>query len=161
MRSTDVRGGPDWRRRESNSRVKGDGIDVELPQQLPPKCSVDLHAPWTSANDHRLQPFAGSSVAARMEVAKTPPSAKSDSDRNRHCLKRRATLWRACRPEPSLMASTGRGLRAKDTQICTAFSFRDTPMKTTLDLDDTLLARARALAARQRSSLTRLIEEGL
>jgi hypothetical protein len=96
-----------------------------------------------------------------MEVAKTPPSAKSDSDRNRHCLKRRATLWRACRPEPSLMASTGRGLRAKDTQICTAFSFRDTPMKTTLDLDDTLLARARALAARQRSSLTRLIEEGL
>jgi len=34
-------------------------------------------------------------------------------------------------------------------------------MKTTLDLDDTLLARAKALAARQRTSLTRLIEEGL
>jgi hypothetical protein len=35
------------------------------------------------------------------------------------------------------------------------------PMKTTLDLNDTLLASAKSLAARQRSSLTRLIEEGL
>jgi hypothetical protein len=34
-------------------------------------------------------------------------------------------------------------------------------MKTTLDLDDRLLADAKALAARQRTSLTRLIEEGL
>lgn len=34
-------------------------------------------------------------------------------------------------------------------------------MKTTLDLNDALLADARALAARQRTSLTRLIEEGL
>ena len=34
-------------------------------------------------------------------------------------------------------------------------------MKTTLDLNDALLANAKALAARQRSSLTRLIEEGL
>jgi hypothetical protein len=34
-------------------------------------------------------------------------------------------------------------------------------MKTTLDLNDTLLANAKSLAARQRSSLTRLIEEGL
>lgn len=34
-------------------------------------------------------------------------------------------------------------------------------MKTTLDLNDALLARAKALAARQRTSLTRLIEEGL
>jgi hypothetical protein len=34
-------------------------------------------------------------------------------------------------------------------------------MKTTLDLNDTLLAKAKALAARQRTSLTRLIEEGL
>jgi hypothetical protein len=34
-------------------------------------------------------------------------------------------------------------------------------MKTTLNLDDALLARAKALAARQRTSLTRLIEEGL
>jgi hypothetical protein len=34
-------------------------------------------------------------------------------------------------------------------------------MKTTLDLNDTLLARAKAMAARQRTSLTRLIEEGL
>jgi hypothetical protein len=34
-------------------------------------------------------------------------------------------------------------------------------MKTTLDLNDELLANAKALAARQRISLTRLIEEGL
>ena len=34
-------------------------------------------------------------------------------------------------------------------------------MKTTLDLNDTLLANAKSLAARQRTSLTRLIEEGL
>jgi hypothetical protein len=34
-------------------------------------------------------------------------------------------------------------------------------MKTTLDINDSLLASAKALAARQRTSLTRLIEEGL
>ena len=34
-------------------------------------------------------------------------------------------------------------------------------MKTTLDINDALLAKAKALAARQRTSLTRLIEEGL
>ncbi len=34
-------------------------------------------------------------------------------------------------------------------------------MKTTLDINDQLLADAKALAARQRTSLTRLIEEGL
>ena len=34
-------------------------------------------------------------------------------------------------------------------------------MKTTLDINDTLLANAKALAARQRTSLTQLIEEGL
>lgn len=34
-------------------------------------------------------------------------------------------------------------------------------MKTTLDLNDQLLASAKALAAQQRTSLTRLIEEGL
>jgi hypothetical protein len=34
-------------------------------------------------------------------------------------------------------------------------------VKTTLDLDDDLLARAKALAARERTSLTTLIEEGL
>ncbi len=34
-------------------------------------------------------------------------------------------------------------------------------MKTTLDINDTLLANAKALAAQQRTSLTRLIEEGL
>lgn len=34
-------------------------------------------------------------------------------------------------------------------------------MKTTLDIDDQLLADAKALAARQRGSLSRLIEEGL
>lgn len=34
-------------------------------------------------------------------------------------------------------------------------------MKTTLDLNDQLLATAKILAAQQRTSLTRLIEEGL
>lgn len=34
-------------------------------------------------------------------------------------------------------------------------------MKTTLDINDQLLASAKALAAQQRTSLTRLIEEGL
>ena len=34
-------------------------------------------------------------------------------------------------------------------------------MQTTLDLDDQLLADAKALAAQQRTSLTRLIEEAL
>lgn len=34
-------------------------------------------------------------------------------------------------------------------------------MKTTLDLNDRLLIEAKTLAAQQRSSLTRLIEEGL
>jgi hypothetical protein len=34
-------------------------------------------------------------------------------------------------------------------------------MKTTLDLNDALLIEAKALAAQQRTSLTRLIEEGL
>jgi hypothetical protein len=34
-------------------------------------------------------------------------------------------------------------------------------MKTTLDLNDALIARAKSQAARERSSLTRLIEDGL
>ncbi len=34
-------------------------------------------------------------------------------------------------------------------------------MKTTLDINDSLLATAKALAAHQRTTLTRLIEEGL
>lgn len=34
-------------------------------------------------------------------------------------------------------------------------------MKTTLDLNDTLLATAKVVAARKRMTLTRLIEEGL
>lgn len=37
----------------------------------------------------------------------------------------------------------------------------DQRMKTTLNLNDQLLADAKALAAQQRTSLTRLIEEGL
>ena len=34
-------------------------------------------------------------------------------------------------------------------------------MKTTLDINDQLLAQAKSLAAQQQTSLTRLIEEGL
>lgn len=37
----------------------------------------------------------------------------------------------------------------------------DSRVKTTLDLNDRLLAEAKALAARQHTTLTRLIEEGL
>ena len=43
-----------------------------------------------------------------------------------------------------------------DTEICMLLA-----MKTTLDINDQLLANAKALAAQQRTSLTRLIEEGL
>ena len=43
-----------------------------------------------------------------------------------------------------------------DTEICIMLG-----MKTTLDLNDRLLTAAKALAAQQRTSLTRLIEEGL
>jgi hypothetical protein len=34
-------------------------------------------------------------------------------------------------------------------------------MRTTLDINDTLLAKAKALAAKEHTSLTRMIEEGL
>lgn len=34
-------------------------------------------------------------------------------------------------------------------------------MRTTLDIDDELLARAKVLAAREQTSLTRLIEQGI
>lgn len=37
----------------------------------------------------------------------------------------------------------------------------DSFMKTTLDIDDKLLAEAKALAAREQTTLTKLIEEGL
>ena len=37
----------------------------------------------------------------------------------------------------------------------------DVGMKTTLDINDALLANAKSLAVRQRTTLTRLIEEGL
>jgi hypothetical protein len=40
-------------------------------------------------------------------------------------------------------------------------NLQDACMKTTLDLNDALLARAKLLAARQRIRVTRLIEEGL
>jgi hypothetical protein len=44
----------------------------------------------------------------------------------------------------------------EDTEICIFLH-----MKTTLDINDSLLANAKALAAQQQTSLTRLIEEGL
>ena len=34
-------------------------------------------------------------------------------------------------------------------------------MKTTLDLNDALIARAKALAAKRRTTLTRIVEDGL
>ena len=44
---------------------------------------------------------------------------------------------------------------------CQYRNLYDCGMKTTLDLNDQLIADAKALAAQQRTSLTRLIEEGL
>lgn len=43
-----------------------------------------------------------------------------------------------------------------DTEICTIL-----PMKTTLDINNSLLQSAKTFAAQQHTSLTRLIEEGL
>jgi predicted DNA-binding ribbon-helix-helix protein len=50
---------------------------------------------------------------------------------------------------------------ARTIQKSVSSAARNTAMKTTLDLNDALLAKAKALAARQRTTLTRLIEEGL
>jgi hypothetical protein len=44
---------------------------------------------------------------------------------------------------------------------CSYRNLYDQRMKTTLDINDDLLANAKALAAQQRTSLTRLIEEAL
>ena len=49
-----------------------------------------------------------------------------------------------------------RRLRVADAEICII-----NIMKTTLNINDALLAEAKSLAARQQTSLTRLIEEGL
>jgi hypothetical protein len=46
---------------------------------------------------------------------------------------------------------------AKIVQIYVSFDF----MKTTLDLKDDLLVRAKEAAARERTTLTRMVEEGL
>jgi hypothetical protein len=56
-----------------------------------------------------------------------------------------------------------RGYAADAFPLCLS-SYRnlyDEAMKTTLDINDQLLAAAKGLAARQRTSLTSLIEEGL
>ena len=54
------------------------------------------------------------------------------------------------------MSQVRYGSWTTDTEICMIPA-----MKTTLDINDQLLANAKALAAQQRTSLTRLIEEGL
>lgn len=54
------------------------------------------------------------------------------------------------------MAPSIPGRLAFNTEICII-----SDMKTTLDINDRLLADAKAMAAQQRTSLTRLIEEGL
>lgn len=54
------------------------------------------------------------------------------------------------------------GLKGRRKRLVTEYrNLYDIGMKTTLDINDALLADAKALAARQRTSLTRLIEEGL
>jgi Family of unknown function (DUF6364) len=72
----------------------------------------------------------------------------------------------------SPIEATGRGawreslhiMRTTRSETHTETSYRylyDAAMKTTLDINDQLLANAKVLAAKQRTSLTRLIEEGL
>ena len=51
-----------------------------------------------------------------------------------------------------------RGCRRSERSYRNLYDHR---LKTTLDIDDRILADAKALAAQQRTSLTRLIEEGL
>lgn len=59
-------------------------------------------------------------------------------------------------------APGARGSTAPDCRLCLRYrNLYDDNMKTTLNLNDQLLADAKALAAQQRTSLTRLIEEGL
>ena len=67
--------------------------------------------------------------------------------------------------KPRQMAFSNRFILAKDPQpamiYCPYRNLYIKFMKTTLDINDSLLADAKALAAQQRTSLTRLIEEGL
>ena len=65
---------------------------------------------------------------------------------------------------PAIRANppTGGGVPAAERVNAPAYrNLYDLLMKTTLDINDALLASAKALAAQQRTSLTRLIEEGL
>jgi hypothetical protein len=52
--------------------------------------------------------------------------------------------------------NTGKWLLIDDTEICIING-----MKTTLNLRDDLIARAKAVATRESTTLTKLIEEGL
>jgi len=76
-----------------------------------------------------------------------------------NCPSWRADHWavqkRAC-------LSPGVSMRQQVTAVPLAYrNLYNILMKTTLDLNDQLLANAKAFAAQQRTSLTRLIEEGL
>src|SRR5262249_46475669 len=51
-KSTDVRQGPDWRRRESNFRVKSGRKRSELPPKLPPRYAAVLSA-WKIVGEQR------------------------------------------------------------------------------------------------------------
>lgn len=53
-------------------------------------------------------------------------------------------------------------MRAAPARLAPGYRFLyDVSMKTTLDIDDELLVRAKAASARERKSLTAFIEEGL
>lgn len=64
------------------------------------------------------------------------------------------------RTTPKMQASKARFVPLARL-TCLHRNLYDRSMKTTLDLNDQLLADAKALAAQQRTTLTRLIEEGL
>jgi hypothetical protein len=77
-------------------------------------------------------------------------SAASFTARRMHREGCKSTL-----PWLDIPASSGQ----TDAYIC--IIVEDGAMRTTLDIDDNLAAKAKALAAREHTSLTRLIEEGL
>lgn len=88
-------------------------------------------------------------ASVRANRGPTPPPG----DRAAHLVR-----WRAAR-EPCLslrLALRQGGDYSNNTEICISI-----PMKTTLDINDAILIQAKSVAARERTSLTRLIEEGL
>jgi hypothetical protein len=82
-------------------------------------------------------------------------AAITDPKRIGELLRAIESYWGGQRPHPCGAYRFGMSLHSWYRNLYSR------SMKTTLDLNDQLLADAKALAAQQRTSLTRLIEEGL